>query len=140
MLEAEAAGGADAQALHHAVGKHGEQRAGFGAEEKNEADPAPVGQRLLDAARLAGDQRMRHHVRVDAQRLDALRRPGAAHVLEGVVRLGMRIRDDVVDARREEDALRGDVAVHRLERRHALLDAEEPGDLFVAEDEHPARI
>ncbi len=136
MLEAEAAGCADAQALHDAVREHREQRAGLGAEEQHEADPATRfasgGERLLDPARLAGDQRVRDHVRVDAQRLDALRRPGAAHVLEGVIRLWMRIGHDVVDARREQHLLFRHVAIHRLERRHAFLDAEELGDLFVA--------
>src|SRR5207248_6722352 len=58
MLESQAARRADAQALHDAVREHREQRAGLGAEEEHEADPAaafaPRGERLLDAARLAG--------------------------------------------------------------------------------------
>ena len=141
MLEREPARGADAQALHHAVRKHREQRAGLGAEEQHQADPAALavtsrGERLLDPARLAGDERMRHHVGIDPQRLDAARRPGAAHVLEAVVAARMRRRRDVVHARRKQRLPVRVVAVHRLERGHAPFDGEKPRDFVVAQDKH----
>src|SRR5689334_17535633 len=141
VLEREPARRADAQALHHAVREHREQRAGLGAEKEHQADPAALavrsrGERLLHAPRLAGDERVRHDVGVDAQRLDLARRPGAAHVLEAVVAVGTRRWRDVVHARREQGLAIRVVPVHRLERGHAVLDAEEPRDLVVRQDEH----
>ena len=72
MLEPEAARRADAQTLHDAVRKHRQQRAGLGAEEEHEADPAAIGERLLDAARLTGEVfgPILHVVRWQADRLD----------------------------------------------------------------------
>ena len=55
VFESKTARRADAQALHHAVGKHGEQLPGLGAEEEHQPHPASVRQRLLDAAWLAID-------------------------------------------------------------------------------------
>ena len=108
----------------------------FRVEEQHQAHPAAAGaggrERLLDPARLARDERVRHDIRIDAQRLDLLARPGPAHVLERVVGALHAVRPDVVHARGEEHTVCGDVVVHRLERFHALLDGEELADLFVA--------
>src|SRR6185436_472677 len=56
--------------------------------------------------------------------------------LEAVVAAGMRRRRDVVDTRREQRLPVCVVAVHRLERGHAVLDAQKPRDFVVRQDEH----